>query len=257
MVTAVADATRLNQIIAIRNGVKNDTKQALTKTYHLVQKPTLVAGLTRTYNPLDEEGLRYPNEATYVQVKSEDVLKETAAHLTRLFDVEAALDWTNQKATADVIITTGTEPVTLLRDVPVTYLMFLEKQLVDIESLIRKLPALDPAERWTFDPATDTYRTDPSDIMKSTKQKRNHVLAPATDKHPAQVEVYNEDVPVGRYTLTRYSGALPAQRINRLLARVTTLLNAVKFAREQANLIEIDDPKPGRRIFDYLFAPDE
>ena len=256
--TAVAERTTLlNQVIAVRAGVKGDSDKKLTRHYHLLQRAELLTGMSRTYQPKDDDGFRYPPETTNVQVKAEVVLREIADDLTQLFDVTAAVDWTNQHARADVVLLNGPEPVVLLRDVPVTYLMFLEKALVNLETVIRKLPVLPSTENWTFDPASDVYKTDPIGTVKNSKVRRNHVLAPATDRHPAQVESYTEDIPIGTWSTVKFSGALPAARVNKMLGRVTALAQAVRYAREQANMEDIVDPKPGRRIFDYLFAPDE
>jgi hypothetical protein len=52
----------------------------------------------------------------------------------------------------------------------------------------------------------------------------------------------------------KFSGALPAQRVNELLDRVEKLQQAVKYAREEANNIEAEEPKVGERIFNYLFG---
>jgi hypothetical protein len=47
---------------------------------------------------------------------------------------------------------------------------------------------------------------------------------------------------------------LPAQRINELLARVERLQEAVKFAREEANNLEVEEQKVGEKVFQYLFG---
>jgi len=39
--------------------------------------------------------------------------------------------------------------------VPATYLLFLEKQLTDLHTLVSKLPVLDASETWVFDQAAD------------------------------------------------------------------------------------------------------
>src|SRR5918911_505434 len=48
------------------------------------------------------------------------------------------------------------------------------------------------AEAWSFDEATDAYATAPTQTTRSKKVPRNHVKAEATEKHPAQVEMYFE-----------------------------------------------------------------
>ncbi|MDX3230953.1 hypothetical protein [Streptomyces sp. ME19-01-6] len=241
---------KLNQIIAVEKGVKSKSQQDLTAAHHGLQKPALLAGISRTYQPKDEEGEQLPPESTRVQVKAEDVLRDTAAILTRLFDVTATKDWSNCAARADVTV----EGRTLLRDVPVSYLLFLEKQLTDLNALVRKLPVLDAAESWSLDPSTDSWKTEPVRTVRTKKVPRNHVKAEATDKHPAQVEVYHEDIPVGYWTTVKFSGALPARRVNELLDRVEKLQQAVKFAREEANGAEAADQRVGDVVFGYLFG---
>lgn len=242
--------TKLNQIIAVEKGVKAKAQQDLAAAHHGLQKPALLAGIARTYQPKDEEGEQLPPESTLVQVKAEDVLRDTAKTLTRLFDVTATKDWANCTARADVTV----DGRVLVSQAPVAYLLFLEKQLTDIAGFLRKLPVLDAAESWSQDPSTDAWKTEPVRTVRTKKVPRNHVKAEATDKHPAQVEVYYEDIPVGYWTTVKFSGALPARRVNEMLERVDKLQQAVKFAREEANSAEVTDQRVGDAVFGYLFG---
>ncbi|MEU8900199.1 hypothetical protein [Nocardia sp. NPDC048505] len=241
--------TKLNQIIAVEKGVKSASLRELADKQNLLNKPGLLAGITRAYQPKDEEGEQLPPESTRVQVKSEEVLRETASTLTRLFDVTATKDWANCAAKADVRV----DGEVLLADVPVSYLLFLEKQLADLQTFVTRLPVLDAAEAWSFDDSTDTWRTDAVRTIRTKKVPRNHVKAEATEKHPAQVEVYYEDIAVGYWTTVKFSGALPARRVNEITTRIDKLQQAVKFAREEANGSEVTDQKTGKVLFDYLF----
>ncbi len=241
---------KLNQIIAVEKGVKSKSFQELTQAHQSLQKPALLAGISRTYQAKDEEGEQLPPESTRVQAKAEDILRTTATTLTRLFDVTATKDWANCSARADVVL----DGRTLLAQVPVTYLLFLEKQLTDLHTFVRKLPVLDASESWNLDASTDAWKTDPVRTIRTKKVPRNHVKAEATDKHPAQVEVYYEDVPVGYWTTVKFSGALPARRVNELMERVEKLQQAVQFAREEANSAEITDERVGDAVFGYLFG---
>jgi hypothetical protein len=241
---------KLNQIIAVEKGVKSKANQDLAAAQQGLHKPGLLAGISRTYQPKDEEGEQLPPESTRVQVKAEDVLRDTAATLTRLFDVTATKDWANCTARADVTV----DGRVLLADVPVSYLLFLEKQLAELHTFVRRLPVLDASETWTQDPSTDCWKTEPVRTIRTKKVPRNHVKAEATEKHPAQVEVYYEDVPVGYWTTVKFSGALPARRVNGILDRVEKLQQAVKFAREEANSVEAADQRVGDAVFGYLFG---
>jgi hypothetical protein len=243
-------AKKLNQIIAVEKNVKSRALEDLTEAYHSLQKTALLAGISRTYRPKDEEGEQLPPEATKVQIKSEEIIRKTTETLTKLFDVVATKDRANCQAKADVVV----DGQKLLSDVPATYLLFLEKQLVDIHTFIKKLPILDAGETWAFDQSADCWATEPVMTTKTKKVPRNHVKAESTEHHPAQVEVYYEDVTVGNWRTIKFSGSLPARRVNELLARVEKLQEAVKFAREEANSLEVEDVKTGEAVLGYLFA---
>jgi len=210
----------------------------------------LLAGIARTYKPKDDEGEQLPSESTKVQLKADEVISNTVESLSKLFDVTATKDWANVQAKANVEV----DGQVILEKAPVSYLLFLEKQLVDFHTFVKKLPVLDPSETWIRDTSADCYATEAVQTVKTKKIPRNHVKAEATEKHPAQVEVYYEDVIVGTWRTIKFSGALPASRINELLERVEKLQEAVKFARETANETEAREVKVGERVFGYLLA---
>lgn len=243
--------TKLNQIIAIEKGSKNRINDDITKTYHAVQKPALLAGISRTYQPKIDGDEQYPAEATRVQARATEMLTDTARLMTELFDLTLTKDVANCAARADVKLANGT---VVLSNVPVTHLLFLEKQLTDLHTILKKIPVLDPSESWRWDQASNAYATNPMQTVKTKKVPRNHVKAEATKEHPAQVEVYHEDVVVGTWSTIKFSGALPAERLATVLGRVEALQAAVKAAREEANGIEVVEQKEGKAVFDFLFA---
>ncbi|MFC4048910.1 hypothetical protein ACFOY4_04365 [Actinomadura syzygii] len=241
---------KLNQIIAIEKGVKGRAQREVADVLRLLQKPVLLSGISRVYRPKDDEGETLPPESTKVQVKSEDALRDVSKTLTRLFDVVATKDWANREASADVVV----DGRPILTGVPVTYLLFLEKQLNELHAVLDNLPVLDASESWSYDESQDVWRAAPVETSRTKKVPRAHVLYEATEKHPAQVETFTEDVIVGTWTKVAFSGALPARRLNELRDRVDRLLAAVKYAREEANTAEVDDRQVGDAVFAYLFA---
>ena len=241
---------RLNQIIAVEKGTKSRSLQELSESQQQLQKTTLLAGISRTYRPKDEEGEQLPPESSKVQVRAEEIIKKTSEILTKLFDITATKDFTNCKARADVVV----DGRVLLKQVPISYLLFLEKQLVDLQAFVKKLPILDSAETWVFDPSADCFSTEPVQTIRTKKVPRNHVKAEATEKHPAQVEVYHEDIVVGYWKTIKFSGALPQKRVNELFERIEKLQAAVKFAREEANQTEVEDQKIGEKVFQFLLG---
>lgn len=242
--------TALSQIIAIEKAVKQDSYREFTNIHQTMQKQSLLAGISRTYQPFDDDGDQLPPESTQVQIKSEDMLRKVATVLTRMFDVVATKDHANCTAKADIVV----DGVVLVRDTPVTYLLFLEKQLKDLKTFVDKLIVLDPSDNWHLDEAKGVWSTDPVQTTKTKKIPRNHIKFTGDQYHPPQVEMYTEDVAVGRWTTTKFSGALPAPRVEQIARRIEVLTQAVVFAREQANTATVEDRKSGSAIFDYLFG---
>lgn len=241
---------KLNQVIAISKGVKAKTARTLTDAYHALDKPQPFAGIARSYRPKDEDGDRLPSESVLVQRTATGLLNDVSTALTRAWDVSLTQEQANQFAKADIVV----GGATIASNVPVTGLLYLEKQFTDLRTFIAKVPVLDPAEKWHYDAAAGAYATEVSETTRTKKVPRNHVKAAATDKHPAQVEMFYEDQIVGYWATTKFSGALPRERKDLLLERVDDLINAVKYAREQANSMEVTDFHAGERIFGWLLA---
>lgn len=242
--------TQLNQIIAIEKGVKSDSTRTETDLYHSLEKKPLFAGLSRVYTPKDEEdGDQLPPEATSVQIKTSDVIDELTTSLTRLIDLIATKDEANTGARADVVV----DGAVIAADVPVTTLMFLEKETEKLHAFIGRLPVLDPAVQWSYDDNRGVYVAAPVQTVRTKKVPRNHVLYEATKEHPAQVQTFTEDIIVGTWEKTDFSGAMPADALAAISARLNKLRTAVKFAREAANTINVVDVHFGANILKYLF----
>jgi hypothetical protein len=241
---------KLNQVIAIEKGIKAKAQQELTQAHHGLQKPELLAGLSRSYEPKDAEGDKLPSEETKVQIRAEELVQQTGKMLAELFDITATKDATNCEAFGDVVV----GETKLLEKVPVSSLLFLEKQLVDIHTFVKKLPVLDAAFDWEYDRAKDCMKTKPVQSQRTKKVLKAFQKSPATDKHPAQVETFNEDVVEGHWTTTRLSGALEQKRVKTLLSRVEELQKAVKIARENANMHDAVQKNVGDTVFSFLFS---
>jgi len=241
---------RLNQILAIEKGTKSRVFGEISKLHNAVQRASALNGFSKTYQPKDEEGDRYPPERQRVQLIATETLRQAGRLLSELFDVTASKDWANTTAKADVVV----DGEVLLEQVPATYLLFIEKQLGDLRTLITKIPVLDQADHWSLDEGSQLYKTEPTETSRTKKVQRPIVLYPATPEHPAQTQLISEDQVVGTWVTVKHSGAFPASRKAELLDRIERLSNAVKFAREQANSVEATRREVGERIFRYLLS---
>lgn len=240
---------KLNQIVAIEKDLKAQTYKDLTAVYHMLQKPELCGGLSKVYAPAEEKGTVYPPETKVVQQRVQESLAEVQKRLTPYFDLVFTKDAANQGASADVIV----DGTSIIKDVPVSTLLFLEKQLTDLHTMLSKVPTLDPSEDWREDEARGLFVTEPTKTVRTKKEQRPLVLYPATDKHPAQTQLVVEDVIEGHWTTTKMSGAIRDSERKAMLARCEKLQQAVKEAREAANLIETTPMAMGDKLLGYLF----
>lgn len=239
--------TKLHQLLAVAQGTKQRSQQALTKFYHAVQKPEPFSGILKIYRPKDEDGEQLPSEGVRVQRDAATLLAEVVAELKPMYSIVGDIDRTNQAATASVEV----EGRVILADVPVSTLLWMEKQLADLRTVLNALPVLNPEHTWSKDASTDMWTTPERVTTRAKKIPRNHEKAPATDKHPAQVEVYYEDVNVGTWHTRILSGGMPPVDVKVLQKRLEMLRDAVKDARERANAAEVQrfDASP---VLDFL-----
>lgn len=254
--TASSKEPKLNQIVAVEKGLRSKDYGDWTKLHQLVQKTEPLKGLSRVYKKRQEDGDDFPAEHVEVRVRVKDIVKDVQSKVAELFDITATKDWANCEAFADVIVDADSEkPTTLLEKVPVTHLLWLEKQLENMYTFVAKLPTLPGAEEWEWDPNKNCYKTKPSVTVKTKKTIKPVVLYEATKEHPAQVREVPEDIPVGDYTITSFHGGLPVATVEAMKERVKKLQVAVKFARETANSTTAPKKKVGEKILSYVFAP--
>jgi hypothetical protein len=241
---------KLNQIVAVVAGKKTRTEKALGDLNKLVQKPELFSGLSRVYEPAEENGEMLPPESKFPQKNVDEVITQARELLIGVIDAIATQEYGNTKANADVVV----DDVTLLVGVPITVLLYLEKLTNDLHTFVSNMPVLDPTARWERSDSDSMYRTSPMQTIRTKKVQKPLVLFPATDKHPAQTQLIIEDVTAGTWQTTHFSTALTATGKQALLARIIRLQDAIKVAREEANSAEVTQQKIADKVLAYIFG---
>ena len=241
---------RLNQLLAVESDLKKRVYAEVTALDKACRKPDLLNGFVSTYEPVAEDGEHFPPEQKRVQYNTREVLSTIHRSLGELFAVEATKDFANTEAKADIVV----EGKTLMAQVPTTFLLFLEKQLKDLGTMVERMVELDTAESWTSDDNDRGVQVSvPSKRHRTKKLQKGIVLYPATEEHPAQTQLITEDQIIGYVTTVKRSGALPKEAKRKLLRRIEGLSNAVKSAREEANTRECERQNPAA-LLDYVFA---
>lgn len=246
--------TALLGILNGNDGSKARAKRAETDSYHTLKKPGLFNGFRKTYQRLDEEnGEQYPDEIELVQANVDDVFAGLIDVMAKAIDDQTAVDSTNGATHASLTFPVRDGEDIVIDDVPVVSLLWLERQLDNMKALIEAAPELNASKQWEWDPQSGRYKTAPRTSIKTKKEPRAMVMYPATDRHPAQVQAYTEDVVVGHWTTVDESGAIPASRKRELLTQLAEVKDIVKTAREQANATaEVHEVEIGREILQYI-----
>lgn len=241
---------KMNQVIAIANGEKGRMQKVISKVYQKLQKPALFQGITRTFKPIDADAEKYPDEGTIVQLTVQQAIEEGIAVMVDAFNIVATQDCGNQIAKADVKV----DDKVVIKDVPATHLIFLEKQLKDVETFVDTFPTLDPAREWEYSDDASCYKSKTEETHKTKKIPKPIVKYDATPEHPAQTEMFTEDVITGYWTTTYLSGAIKKSEKEEFLNKVRMLSNSIKVAREEANSVTVEKKTIGKDVLDFIFG---
>lgn len=244
---------KLHELLAVegdRGAVANNIIDEAVVTFR--KREELFHGQVRTLSMMDESRSREDTTetkplVTTVATKLDYVAKRVAPY----YDVLLQRDSTNQIAKADLVV----DGKTMAKDLPATFLLTMETQLKRLRQTYDVIPTLNPGIKWVSDEAAGAgiFRQEEASVtMRTEKAVRSQILIQPTKEHPAQIEKWHEDVPIGRIETTRTTGVLKSADKAALLERIDTLIRAVKKARQRANTAEVVKAKLGADLFAYI-----
>jgi len=244
---------KLHELLAVEPDLKGAAEKILAETINTFSKKSgHLQAQVRRYQALEEGGDAFPDENQEMVTTVPKKLEWTQKVVAKYLDAVAAKEISN--TTAKAVIEIDGKPL-IDTPLPATLLLALEGRLKQVREVYNAIPTLDPGEQWNYDDKTRTYESAPAKSFRTKKVMKNHVKAPATDKHPAQVEVYTEDVQVGFWTTKKWSGALTPSEKADLLERIDNLIQAVKRARQRANDCEAAKTWLADALFGYIHEP--
>ena len=254
-------STKIHELVAVEKTKKQAYAAMVTETMNtFTKKENLFQTHTKTYEPIKEDDRERPadNESPQPITTVKAKLDYFQKYLSGIMDVVLQKEEANTRSKADILLFgEDTDEVNVLAtNVPVSALVQIENILDQVrKEVYDNIPTLDPAKKWTIDEAVGdgTYKSDEMIRQSGKKIAKPVVLYPATDKHPAQVQLIQEDIIVGNWTTVHFSGKItPAEKSN-VLARIDNLIDAVKKARARANNTEIDSSKKiGKTLIEYI-----
>lgn len=228
--------SKLHELIAVEPDLKVAAQQEASRVLALFTKGRgKFEGSTQKYHPLDEAGERLEPKLTPLGAAVDAELASLQVIMSRYVDAAMEKEITNTITKADVIV----DDAVILGGLPTPALLNLEKRLLLLRKVYEAIPVLDPSERWEYDEGLKCHVSQERRQYRSKKYPRTLVKAEATEFHPAQVEVWMEDVQVGTWSKLIFSGAITLARKAKLLDRISILHRAVKEARQRANCAEV------------------
>lgn len=240
---------KLHELIAVEPDLKGTAEKIVQEAIvTFTKKDAHFMGQKRRYEKLFEHEGDQPDEDKPIVTTVAEKLKYTFSVVGKALDALASKEVTNTAAKADVLL----DGQAIIQALPAVVLINLENQFKKLREMLGHIPTLDPSENWRWDESLNQYVADDKVTLRTKKVLKNHVKYEATKEHPAQVETYTEDVPVGKFFTKKFSGMLTPAEKSAMLERIDNVIRAFKEARERANDIQVQETKIAGKLFSYL-----
>lgn len=251
---------KLHELLAAEKTPTSAWNALLEDTIKKFKNPThYFDGHSKALSMIEETDA---NKATEAQAREEkpvvtnvfDTLEYALEVFGKAEDLQYQKNLTNTKALATVMF----RGKILLSEIPVDELLGLESRLVKIRQLFNDVPTLDSTKHWTKNETSSSKvweTVHPEVTTKTEKTVSGVVMAPATDKHPAQVQVVQKDQVVGKFSTTKRSGAATTDQKAEAIKTVDELVIEVKQARMRANETKVEGGTISQVLIGLLLEP--
>ncbi len=242
---------KMHELLAVEADAQGQFKNILAETKNVFGKGNLFIGHLRKLEMFEDDGVKHPEERAELTTTVATRLDYNNKAVVKYFDVLLQKESTNQVAKADVVV----DGKTLAAGLPATFLLGMESRLRELRDVYVTIPTLTQAVRWEKDEGmgTGVYRAAfPEEKLKTSMKFKSQVLYAATKEHPAQIEKWEEQVPVGKYVKDYWCGMITPARKSELLGRIDVLIAAVKKARQRANSTEVVKNNIGKALMGFI-----
>jgi hypothetical protein len=249
--------SKLHELLAVENTTNDASNKMLRDAEEKFRKSAqYFEGFDKRLEMLVESDAKEAVELAGGERKElittvQETLEYALAYYGKSEDVKFQINESNRDAVADIVINNEV----LVKDVPINQLVGLESRLAKLRTMFEAIPTQNAAIEWVgADSALKgaVKTKEPIVTTKTDKKLTPIMLAPATDKHPAQVkEAYTDEV-VGKFSLVKFSGAATSQQKADLMDSIDSLITAVKQARTRANNVEVKTRKISHALISHL-----
>jgi len=247
--------SKLFELLAVEPDLQGTYKKILEEAKGtFAKKEGLFTGSIRKLELFDANAQEPPVERQELTTTVSDKLDYMFDSVVKYFDALLQKEEANQRALADLKV----GDLVFGERLPATYLLGLETKLKELRQVFDEIPTLAPGISWEKDETIGkhVYKTRyPEEKFKTAKVFRHQVLYDATDKHPAQIEKWEDTENIGKYVTTKWSGMISPSEKSDMLSRLDILIRQVKKARQQANTGEVNTTlEIGEKIANYILG---
>lgn len=245
---------KLHELLAINGNLETQANKVLTDLANTFEKkPHHFSAKIVSFTSSVEDLKSAVESQSEIQTTVPKELEWVCGHLAKSVDSKLQIAVANTQARADILLEDGTP---LIKDVPATALLELEKELSKIHALALHIPTLDPAKGFTVDAGNNGYWKAREVVGKIRTRKEKVVIVKyaATPEHPAQTELIDKDVPVGTINEQEWSSLITPTRKSEIINNIEILIRAVKQARSRANEQEVERVQIGSVLFGKIFG---
>jgi len=243
--------SRLHQVLAVEADLEGKYRRICEETIKTFGKSEMFRGSHRKLVSFAENAPEWPEENSELTTTVDERLEYTAGPIVSYFDALLQKEATNQDAVADLVV----NGVLIGTALPATFLLGLESRLKYVRKVYESIPTLAVGTKWELAPekGKDIYAmTYPEEKLKSELTFKSQVLVEPTEHHPAQIEKWQEQMPVGKFVKNVWCGMITSSQKSALLQNIDDLLKGVKMARQQANSVEVKKLSIGAGIVSFI-----
>jgi len=247
--------SQVHEMLAILQSEQKNWSRSLVNTRSLLNQKNVNAfmGTKQTFVSVDSDKDDIVLSDTVPQYNAKVLIGNMLKAATNLIDVFSSIDKTNcngSKACADVIVG---EKV-LIKEVSVITILKMIDIVEEIFKFIDQVPVLDTSRIFTYDP-NGQFHTIESEKLKYEMISYHRVVHEYKDgKHPVEIRQEEEKVLDGRTQKIERCSLITMKEKRDMLAKIKSILDALKQAKARANQAETLHTKFGDELLGDLLV---
>jgi len=246
---------KLHELLAVEANLRGQAeacRKDLMNTFE--KKRAHFSELIVTFTPKEEGANPVVESKMGLQSTIDKEIDWLSEKLVKAFDTAHQIDEANTIARQDVTLEDGT---VLLKNVPATSLLQLEKRLKELQEFAAQIPTLDPTKGFEQDADRGAGIFKARDVHKKRTQKVEEfvTVVQPTKEHPAQVAKQVKDIDTGEILQQEWSSLITVSAKGDILDRIEELSRAVKSARSRANeqVVNVSEYRIAGKVLAYAF----